>query len=207
MGNDQKITWLHTKIYLISNMDSDLCAIICANDVSKRKEKENQLLQQAECDTLTGLLNRRSFQAYAEKHLQESVAGTSALMIIDVDDFKQMNDRWGHIFGDSVLTLISDTMKNCFRQGDFISRIGGDEFMILANGRSLSIQTLEDRLMNMQRLLKNTPTPDNGSVDITLSIGVAIIHNGETFEDIYDRADKILYEVKRQGKNGFKVVA
>ena len=202
---DGSISWLHSKIYLLSNVDSDICAIICANDITERKAIENKLIYQAECDVLTGLLNRRSFQEYAEAYLEKSLSVSPVLMIVDVDNFKQMNDCWGHIFGDTVLKLIADTMRSSFRKADYIGRLGGDEFMILATD-NIDEPILEDRIQNMQSMLKHIKTPENTYIDITLSIGAAKIHPNESFDSLYMRADRVLYDVKEHGKNGFKIL-
>lgn len=207
-STDGKIVWLQTKIYLLINADTDLCALLCSNNITKWKLEQERLLKQAQSDELTGLLNRRTFQEHTENFLRQRTPGNSVLMIIDIDDFKQMNDRWGHVFGDSVLALISEKMRKSFRKSDLISRIGGDEFMILAKGIKGSIKDgfLKKRLSDLQEELKNIKTPDGNHINVTLSIGGAQIQDGDTFHDIYKRADSVLYEVKKCGKNGFKVI-
>ena len=159
------------------------------------KEKLNY---EATHDKLTGLYNRRGYDFLLKNVDME----TSALLIIDLDEFKKVNDTYGHDIGDKVLTKAADVIYNSFRNQDYICRIGGDEFAVIMVHSDSSLKELVDRkveLMN-QKMKKDT---DNVPA-VTFSAGVAFGESGRSVEEIFKEADKALYIAKQEGKAGVR---
>jgi diguanylate cyclase (GGDEF)-like protein len=154
-------------------------------------------------DQLTGLFNRRSF----DQRLDEAIAhatrhsGTFSLLLIDIDNFKSINDRYGHIVGDEVLRRFAEALHERLRQNDVAARWGGEEFVILADGASLenACQLGEQ----IRAAIKATTFPR--LMEVTASIGVTAHGTGDTSDTLLSRADQALYEAKRNGRD--RVVA
>ena len=156
----------------------------------------------AEHDVLTGILNRRGGEHLIDTFIRNEVPGT--FIIIDVDDFKHINDTYGHAVGDETLKMVAMKLKSTFRDSDVIMRMGGDEFIVYAVGMA-DMGHVEGRLMSLKEALY-TVTPDKEQQDhVTASIG-AIINLGSYsgYQAVYTAADKLLYSVKMGGKDGFK---
>ena len=156
----------------------------------------------AKCDTLTSLLNRRSFEEQFSYHLSLSKRKneTLSLIFIDVDNFKKINDQYGHHIGDQVLEEFSNILKENFRKTDCISRWGGEEFVVLLVDTSLDdalklakkIRLLTESSQELYTLL-NKP--------VTISSGVTEVKDEDTQDSVITRADTAMYNAKQNGKN------
>ena len=160
------------------------------------------LLYKSQHDDLTGLLSRGAFEAFAIDIIENKAVMDSALMLIDLDYFKTINDTYGHAKGDQALKLVSKLLCEHFRSTDHVARIGGDEFAVLfaklhANNAQRIIQTID----NINFSLKDNEI----DVPFTLSAGLAFFHPGDRFLDLYERADKALYYKKEQGRGGCSI--
>lgn len=145
-------------------------------------------------DELTGLLNRRAFLEGADD------SSFLALIIVDVDHFKHVNDRYGHWIGDRVLQATATMMEQSIGQFGRVGRLGGEEFALLANGNdpSMLLRQLECFRENIAR----TPIlADTTPVSITISVGVATRIHDRDFQDLFVRADQALYKAKTLGRN------
>ena len=150
-------------------------------------------------DVLTGLWNRD----YTEEAVGELLAGGTqgALMMVDIDNFKSVNDNYGHATGDSVLKILADTLRGGFREGDVLCRLGGDEFMIFVKDAS-SKGEVRKRATELITGFCNAIDHFGFEVDTSVSIGIACApEDGTDFKTLYSCADKALYYVKRNGKN------
>jgi diguanylate cyclase (GGDEF)-like protein len=150
--------------------------------------------QQAHTDVLTGIQNRR----FMQRHLEQVHTSTQpyGLLILDVDFFKQLNDHYGHAFGDVVLRELAFTLENHTRQGDHLARWGGEEFLILTKNSSL-----EQAQAFAERLRKAILEANPGGVRVTVSIGVALRHAEDNLDDVLARADTALYRAKNDGRD------
>lgn len=152
------------------------------------------LLEQAYIDALTDIPNRRSFMAKAEQQLQQ--AGEQYLAMIDIDNFKQVNDRFGHDIGDEVLKRVAAHIKAAMI-GYEIARLGGEEFAIFFQG--LDEAGAEQQVAALCRRVRE----DLGAHPVTISIGLARVDCGDTLSMALIRADQALYEAKHTGKDRF----
>jgi diguanylate cyclase len=156
---------------------------------------------EAATDALTGIFNRRGFDRTVQEWIRDG-SSTFALAIVDIDDFKAVNDQHGHDAGDQVLKALAQTLMQSVRQGDVVARIGGDEFAILSSGLTL-IQVerrMKTVLQQLTKPLPDLPLPDPKTLPAA-SCGVTEFAAGDTVATLCKRADEALYAAKRQGKN------
>lgn len=164
-------------------------------DVSPCTHEQERLRRLAETDPLTGVHNRRGFTALAAAALE---AGPAALLMVDIDGFKQVNDCHGHAFGDEVLVAVAAACLRTVRERDVVGRLGGEEFGILLPGAGLlpAVEVAE-RLRRAVRGLRF----DGVEVAVTASIGVAAAPPGHRLDDLLAAADAELYRAKRGGRD------
>ncbi len=161
-----------------------------------------ELRAKAEHDSMTDLLNHNASLEGIQIHLEHHEGGT--VMMIDVDEFKYINDRNGHLYGDSVLKWLAKELWKQFRRTDLIGRFGGDEFLVYMPG-AFDEEFALRKAREINALCNNQKVKN---IDLfSLSIGIAIVDENETItaEELIDRADTALYEVKRSGKNSVRV--
>ncbi|HEX6735554.1 MAG TPA: GGDEF domain-containing protein [Azonexus sp.] len=175
-----------------------------ALDLRQRNEiLIRELESQASRDSLTGVVNRRYFLAAADKHLQAARerGNPLALLIIDLDHFKQINDRHGHLGGDEVLVAVVDACVGHLRSGDCFGRLGGEEFALLLPDAELSeARETAERLRQATEAL--VLTVQGQTVRPTISIGIALRQAGDsTLSSLLHRADLAMYAAKAQGRN------
>jgi diguanylate cyclase len=156
-------------------------------------------------DTVTGLANRRGFNSAVEDACERAGSESTpfSLLMLDIDHFKSFNDRFGHLMGDSVLSLVGVTLKQSLKGADFAARYGGEEFAVIlpdTNLRNATVVAEQIREKIMVREMKKRSTGENLG-GITVSIGVASYRPGERPRPIIERADACLYEAKRAGRN------
>jgi diguanylate cyclase (GGDEF)-like protein len=170
-------------------------------DIDKQKKETLNLRAKAQTDPLTCLYNKSTTERLISACLKNDVNCRHAMFIMDIDNFKAINDNLGHIFGDAVLHDISPKIKKLFRNSDIVGRIGGDEFMILMKD-FFSDESVKEKAEAFCKLLKQTLTGEKNDYSISGSIGVAIYPtDGTTYRDLYKKADIALYQAKRYGKS------
>ncbi len=183
--------------YLISLRTSEL------KTANQELEQLNQeLLILAMYDQLTGIPNRRKVLNDAEQILTKCVSqGTPAcITMLDIDNFKQINDTYGHLIGDLVLQTLADALKSSLQSTDIVGRIGGDEFLIIHDNTTMD--TL-DTLNNLKLTVKDSSIylSNENLLQFTISIGVSELTNGESLEELIHQADIALYRSKADGRN------
>ncbi len=185
-------------------------------DVTEKKEQEKiikskdieekTLRKKAELDGLTGLFNATTLKEKVAHILNDPLLNESThlFLLIDLDNFKEINDSFGHQYGDRVLAGMANIIKQTFRKDDIIARLGGDEFAaLLVNATNYEV--MEPAFKNLCDKLSKTYTKDGKSVKVSASIGISSAPNqGSTFEELYKKSDLALYQVKKESKNGYK---
>lgn len=165
-----------------------------------------ELARQRDHDFLTGLANRRLFDNLAQLELQRALRTDTSLSLamLDIDDFKDVNDTYGHATGDNVLALLGGLLKRSMRSYDMAARLGGEEFcLILPGATGIQAYDLVMRILEEFRVTE-FEAPDGGTFTKTFSAGIATSRNRpghDTVEDLLRLADDLLYQAKRQGKN------
>lgn len=170
------------------------------NDIFEVNTANQELLRhKAEHDPLTGIANRGSFDRMRE--LLKASTNPVALLLIDVDEFKKINDGYGHSSGDMVLKKVAKLLQDQFRSNDYPARIGGDEFAVIMTDITPELKdVIINKLVSINTILQN---PTDGLPKVTLSVGIAFSAEGME-EDLYKKTDKALYYVKEHGRNNYK---
>ncbi len=163
--------------------------------------KQTEMLGQN--DGLTGLYNKKMTEQQIRKQLaSRPTLKCGALMVIDVDNFKSINDTFGHLYGDAVITQLGSSLRSIFQKSDILGRVGGDEFFVFLRNykdKDVVIQRAEELCNEFRKTYEQ-----NGAiVKISASVGIATTDDSFDFEDIYKFADIALYSTKSKGKNGY----
>ena len=152
-------------------------------------------------NALTDLLNRYAGFMYIEQALAQKDAASYALMIIDIDNFKAINDTFGHSMGDTVIKELANAMRNFFSKEAILIRYGGDEFLILAQVE----QELHSFMQKFVASMSTDITKRYPEVPFTISVGVDRVQRGLALQTLFNRADDALYHAKRKGKNTYSI--
>ncbi|MFT4106881.1 MAG: sensor domain-containing diguanylate cyclase [Lacrimispora sp.] len=199
---DGTVYWSLGLIQLVSDPYTDtIKAFIFIKDIDKSKQEALSLQEMSERDSLTGLLNRAAAIRTIRSILKDS-QGHHILIMLDIDRFKQLNDKYGHMFGDKALHRAASRLKSALRRDDVLGRMGGDEFIILLKDVSYCMD-LYSRLEKFCGLISSSLEPE---AFISGSLGTAAYpENGTAFEELYEKADIALYHAKSQGRNQYAV--
>jgi diguanylate cyclase (GGDEF)-like protein len=179
-------------------------AVITFRDITERKAFEDELHQHAFYDSLTGLANRRLLVERLEQALRRSALDgqTHALIFVDVDRFKSINDSLGHVTGDDLLVAIAARMKGAVRSHDLLARFGGDEFVVLLQ----DVAGVEVAVAAARRICAAVEhpmvLPDGYELVASVSVGIALTEPGKTADDVLRNADVAMYEAKIKGGGG-----
>ncbi|MEA5082612.1 MAG: diguanylate cyclase [Lachnospiraceae bacterium] len=200
--------WCNFVINLVKDEDSGhIIGYFTAKNVDERKKYELSLKNKAEQDMLTGMYNRDTFEEMTKKALADrrNTAFVSAFMVIDVDNFKSINDTMGHDCGDEAIKLVANALRLAFRANDILGRLGGDEFVVFMN-RVATKEDVERKAESVCEIIRHIESKKYHNLKITSSVGVAITTEDiKTFDILYKKADEALYVAKNNGKNGFWV--
>lgn len=193
------------RIRATTQFDSDrqpVKAIGVIVDIDEEKKQKQMLIQQAQYDALTGIYNKATINALVEQRMQgNGMLGYQVLLIIDVDYFKKVNDTYGHLCGDFVLSNVAAALKSGTRATDLVGRIGGDEFLIYLP----EVMNESFARQKADQILKAVSTicPEPGAAPITCSIGAVIMPHGEiAYHTLYQYADHAVYQQKKNGRSG-----
>lgn len=198
----------------LSLKDNEIEYMILKNIVQLEEERyvkkklmyrQAQLSAQNEYDAFTGLLHKTSYVDYVNMYfLNKNPSQFAAFLMVDVDDFKYVNDTYGHMYGDEILHALSKLLKSHLHSSDIAGRIGGDEFSFVL----ISVDTLENLYERLQRILEDVKHIHIKDEERTLSISIGGVYTNQslTYEKLVKVADEALYQAKAKGKNMFVVI-
>ncbi|SHN26406.1 diguanylate cyclase domain-containing protein [Gracilibacillus kekensis] len=192
----RQIKWLAISSEF-TEMEGDPYQLLMIHDITGTKQREKQIHDLAYYDHLTNLYNRVSFNHTFENWLKNK--STFALLILDLNSFKSINDKYGHYTGDQVLMYFAEQLNTSVGPSDFVARLSGDEFVIMLNDDKQTEYVINKIRSNLKEPFE---LADNQSLLISSSIGVAIYpRDGEVLDDLFKEADDRMYEDKRDGKS------
>lgn len=214
---ENKIQWFKIVIKNIYDQKHRILNTVgIVEDVTEKKVQEElleegqkekmDLQERAEKDGLTGLYNSATVKMKIQEFLASSRMkdGIHLFVLMDLDNFKQINDTFGHQYGDQVLKEVADVLRKRFRRDDILGRLGGDEFTALLLNAT-SFEVMEPVFRELCNELKKTYTKDGKSVTISASFGIAEAPKyGTAFGELYEKSDLMLYKVKESTKNGYQ---
>jgi diguanylate cyclase (GGDEF)-like protein/PAS domain S-box-containing protein len=204
---DERWIWFETQAIPIRGSDGMISHIaFLTNDITAKKQHESKLIAMAYHDPLTGLPNRRLFKEHLNQALLQAkrTGKTMALLYLDIDDFKVINDTMGHDIGDGFLQSFADRIRGCLREVDMFARMGGDEFTIL-----LPMMDSESHVETVaNRIFQSIEEPyelDGHRFHSSISMGIALYPtDGEDSNALLKKVDTALYQVKGKGRNAFQ---
>ena len=194
-----RLCWVELVMHIFQEeITQNVYALLYLRDINARKEREDEQLRAASHDPLTGIYNRTAFEQAVTNYVRSSVdTPCGALMLLDIDNFKKINDQLGHLKGDEALRMVASLLLTAFGSDSYIGRLGGDEFLVFA-GSSHLLQ-LEQQV---SQLLKQLNT--GGTLALSGSIGITTITpENFSYNLALRQADAALYQSKKNGKNQF----
>ncbi|MDO4275422.1 MAG: diguanylate cyclase [Eubacteriales bacterium] len=201
---DGTYIWVDVHATALRDEEGRLLKILgIISDIDQRKQEILKAKRAATSDPLTGLLNRRECAAQIEQYMRENQE-PAAFLLIDVDNFKQINDTYGHLYGDSVLNQAAGSLKAIFRRNDIVGRIGGDEFVVFMTNLSQR-GVIASKTADIQHIFQSFAVGDM-PCGIGCSIGVSFYPgHGNDFRSLFSKADVAMYQAKKKGKGGYCV--
>lgn len=190
---------------------SAISVILISKIITPVHDIVDSLADEAHNDLLTGIFNKKTFEKKVDEVLElDHDSKKKAVVLLDLDNFKGVNDTLGHAYGDKVLAGVGDIMKRVFHADDYLGRLGGDEFCVYLNISDFCqgnyIDHIEEKCSELCQAFANYYTGENGVYKISASIGAAIFpDHGKCFGELYKCADKALYASKRKGKDTYTI--
>ena len=201
--DNDKPRWLHTVYQLRESTETgDIHAYFLSFNVDDYRRTTEHLITLIERDSLTQLYNRGTAVNFVTEYLKKAEKNQGALVILDLDNFKQINDRFGHDCGDNIIKDAASRMQHTFGDIGIVSRIGGDEFMVFV--RDTNAEQINLMLQNFSSNIKTLDYKDK-HITYTMSIGCAIYpDHGTDYKSLYQNADMALYSVKMSGRANYR---
>lgn len=204
-GENYRWIRLHYCIYK-SNATDCVKVISYVKNIEDEKRAFSRLIEKATMDQMTGVLNKMSTKEIIVDLLKKQVEETNIILMIDIDNFKNINDVYGHDVGDEVIIAICQLIKNNFRDTDIIGRMGGDEFLVCLR-ENFNYDIIETKISPLLSAVEQTCIEINGQIvkEVTVSIGVVNTFGNDNFDQLYHYADVAMYKAKANGKNQYYV--
>jgi diguanylate cyclase (GGDEF)-like protein len=208
LDGPQSTQWFEGRVYPIKDQDGEINSVIwLAINITDRKYLENQLKELSEKDALTGAYNRRYFMQIFDKEISiaKRYKNKLSVLLIDIDNFKKINDTYGHDGGDAVLKKFVIFCENILRDSDLFSRYGGEEFVVMLPGTpSLGAAIIAERIRAQTEELKISYEKE--AIQFTISIGISNVLDTDTNSTaVLTRADTALYQAKKKGRNRIEI--
>ncbi|MBR6551213.1 MAG: diguanylate cyclase [Clostridia bacterium] len=197
--------WHRIKFASIFDADGNAVRFIgTISDIDKEKKEKSRLIAQAETDQLTGFLNKVSTGLKINELIKEYPNEPGTMFLIDIDDFKLLNDTYGHHEGDIFLREFTSKLTLAFRSTDILGRVGGEEFVVFVNGLGDVKELVEEKAKEIEKICHSVKLEKAKDRVMSCSIGVAIYpETGMDYNDLFEKSDEAMYYVKKHGKNGY----
>lgn len=196
--------WYRVKFTAVYDDEGNAVQFIgTLTDIDKEKKEKSRLIAQAETDQLTGFLNKIS-TAIKTNEIIRNEEGGGALFLFDIDDFKKLNDTYGHHVGDLFLKEFTGKLLRSFRSKDILGRVGGEEFILYVSGVGDNDYYIEEKAQQILKICNSIHLDEAPEREFSCSIGIARLPNdGKTYAELYKKADEAMYSVKKSGKNNY----
>lgn len=185
---------------IVDCITGDHKGIMYVKDIDRQKRREIEMRARAERDSMTGLYHKTAFERKVSEVLSGPEGGAGVLIMLDVDDFKVINDTFGHPYGDKALVAAAELLEEHFRENSIRGRLGGDEFGVFVSSRSAA-DLMESMVPDFIEKFRQIRMPDSMEISMSCSIGLAGTEGADSFEQLYERADQALYRSKQEGKD------
>lgn len=196
--------WYYSTFSAIKNPNGATTRVVgVLRNINQQKIEQLRLLNKSEQDAMTGLFNKITTELKVQEHLK-SLNSTGVIMILDIDDFKNINDTYGHLIGDEVIIEIANAMKHFSTGYDIAGRIGGDEFLLYLNN-VLDMKFACEKAEKIANRVRSRFPGNDGNCKVTLSIGIAATNSPIPYTTFIENADNALYQSKSKGKNCYTV--
>lgn len=200
-GNEISLEYLLNAVHNDGQING---CVIALSDITEREQHEVEMWRQAHFDPLTALPNRTMLGSRMEAALQGGKASGGAVLFVDLDDFKPVNDRYGHESGDAVLVEVARRLQAEIRESDFAARIGGDEFVVVLGGARNNEDAAKVAEKILEALVEPISLGQGREARVTASIGIAMFpKNGQNIETLLRNADLAMYQAKERQKGSF----
>lgn len=199
------VRWYRLTCQSLPNEYGQIVGIVgSAIDVDDLVVARDEAREEAATDAMTGLLSKTAFAARATARLKNEKAASATLLMIDLDNFKEINDTMGHLEGDKILSAVASLLQRVFSADDLIGRFGGDEFVVFMQG--ISAENTEKKLMQFRRRLSELWAERPYGVTCSIGAYCAGEDGDVSLDDLLQKADETMYQVKYSGKNDFLIV-
>lgn len=204
-NGDDEYFWMRiTAKIFYWEYDKSIRMVTYRQNINNEKILEQQTLENIQKDSLTGLYNKIATQEHIRDELNACPEKLYAFFILDIDNFKFVNDGFGHAVGDEVIIIFANTLRSQFRRSDIVGRIGGDEFAAFLEVPSL--EWLDEKAKTLVEALNIDLKFSEKPLHVSPSIGISVSNMVKIdFETLYKNADNALYDVKKKGKNGYSI--
>lgn len=195
----EQLLWVELMVHVFQErFTENMYALMYLKDIDVEKKREMEQERAALRDVLTGVYNRDGFEREVRSYMARNRKGTGMFLVVDVDDFKCINDRHGHLEGDAALKKLALSLKTVFRRSGFVGRLGGDEFLVFVK----NINTVEEMNRKMEELFELLR--ESYAIPMSCSVGIAFVHGDDfSYERSLKQADTALYDSKHRGKNTY----
>lgn len=201
VDEEEDYVWFRTYYRSITEDDGSVIRLIGR---SYNVDKEKEMLDEAKRDSLTKLYNKVETKKAIARVIEEYPDELHAMFVIDVDDFKGINDTFGHTYGDTVIMDVANTIKENFRREDIVGRVGGDEFLVFM--KDVRQEKAIEKAENLCHILEKSYRGDAVSKQISVSMGIAFYgKDGENYQTLFEKADHAMYRAKQGGKGGYEL--
>ncbi|MGN0351464.1 MAG: diguanylate cyclase domain-containing protein [Roseburia sp.] len=195
--------WHRTYYHSIAGRTGKVIRIIGRTyDINNDQQIKERMSEELKREPLTHLFNKVATQTEVKDFLAKNPDSVHVMSLIDIDNFKKINDTFGHTFGDTVISDVASKIKKHFKSTDIVGRIGGDEFLVLM--KNTTLEEAEEKAESLCKIVRKRYSGDGVEQMVTLSVGMAVYNvDGQTYEELFEKADRAMYRTKQNGKNSY----